>query len=96
MRSFEYGYFLEQPISFEERVDRITTTRGAKREMISQAIEHLPDQFTVKEVRRACPGVSPDMIRVVLREFQKENKLICKGHGPGAIWKKKGNIPKRG
>ena len=81
---------------FEERVGTITTTRGAKRKMVCHAIEHLPDQFTVKEVRRACPGVSPDMIRVVLREFQKEDNLVCLGHGPGAIWKKKGNIPKKG
>ncbi len=80
----------------EERVGTITTTRGAKRDMVRYAIERLPDNFTVKEVRRICPGVSPDMVRLVLREFQKENKLICTGHGPGAIWKKKGNIPKKG
>ena len=50
-----------------------------------QAIERLPGQFTVKELRRACPGVSPDMVRVVLQEFQKENLLTCTGHGPGAL-----------
>jgi len=81
---------------FEERVGAITTARGAKREMVCQAIERLPDQFTAKEIRRACPGVSPDMVRVVLREFQKENKLRCVGHGPGAVWQKRGNIPKKG
>ncbi len=41
-------------------------------------------------------GVSPDMVRVVLREFQKENPLTCTGHGPGALWKKKGNMKKIG
>jgi len=74
----------------------LSIARGAKREMVRYTIERLPDQFTVKEVRQACPGVSPDMVRVVLREFQKENKLMCIGHGPGAIWEKKGNIPKKG
>ena len=81
---------------FEERVGAITTARGAKREMVQHAIDRLPDQFTVREIRRACPGVSPDMVRLVLREFQKENKLVCTGHGPGASWKKKGNTPKKG
>ena len=81
---------------FEERVGTITTARGAKREMVRQAVERLPDQFTMKELRRACPGVSPDMVRVVLRELQRKNLLACTGHGPGAFWKKRGNVPKKG
>lgn len=94
-----WNYFLGTLIAackeFEERVGTITTTRGAKREMVHQAVERLPEQFTVRELRRACPGVSPDMVRVVLRELQKENVLVCMGRGPGALWKKKGNIPKK-
>ncbi len=81
---------------FEERVGTITTARGARREMVRQAVERLPAQFTVRELRLACPGVSPDMVRVVLRELQKENLLTCTGHGPGALWRKRGNIPKKG
>jgi hypothetical protein len=79
-----------------ERVRSLTTTRGAKREMVRQAVRRLPDQFTVQDLRRACPGVSPDMVRVVLRDLQKVNVLTCTGRGPGALWKKKGNIPKKG
>ena len=63
-------------------------------EMIRQTIERFPDEFTAKELRHACPGVSPDMIRVVLRELQKEKRLSCAGHGPAAVWKRRGNIPK--
>jgi len=92
--NYFFGTLIAAYKEFEERVGTITTARGAKREMICQAIERLPDQFTAKEIRRACPGVSPDMVRVVLREFQKENKLTCIGHGPGAVWKKRGNVPK--
>lgn len=95
-----WNYFLGTLIAaykeFEERVGTITTARGAKREMVRQAVERLPDQFTAQELRRACPGVSPDMVRVVLRELQKENLLTCTGRGPAALWKKKGNIPKKG
>lgn len=102
--AYEVGRYitLEQLIKeskesyFEERVGAITTARGAKREMARKAIERLPDQFTVKELRRACPGASPDMVRVVTRELRKEYLLTCTGHGPGALSKKKGNMKKIG
>lgn len=93
-----WNYFLGTIIAayreFEDHVRTITTARGAKREMVRQAVERLPHEFTAKELRRACPGVSPDTVRVVLRELQKEKLLICTGHGPGALWRKRGNIPK--
>lgn len=95
-----WNYFLGTLIAaykeFEERVGTITTARGAKREMVRQAVGRLHDQFSVQELRRACPGVSPDMVRVVLRELQADNLLTCTGRGPGALWRKKGNIPKKG
>jgi Fic family protein len=95
-----WNYFLGTLIAahkeFEEGVGTITTIRGAKREMVRQAVERLPAQFTIQELRRACPGVSPDMVRVVLRELQKEGVLSCTGRGPGATWKRKGIIRKRG
>jgi len=65
-----WNYFLGTLVAaykeFEERVVTITTARGGKREMARQAIEQLPGQFTVKELRWAFPGpgVSPGMVRV--------------------------------
>jgi Fic family protein len=91
-----WDYFLGTLIAgyrqFEERVGRIASARGAKRGMVQQAIERLPDQFTLRELRRACPGVSPDMVRFVLRELRDKRLLNCSGRGPGAIWRKRGNI----
>lgn len=89
-----YGTLISAYKEFEDRVGHLKTARGAKGEMVRQAIERLPDEFTAKELRHACPGVSPDMIRVVLRELQKEKRLTCAGHGPAAVWRRKGNIPK--
>ena len=95
-----WNYFLGTLIAayreFEERVGILATSRGAKRDMVRQAVARLPDRFTVRELRRACPGVSPDMVRLVLRELQKEGFLTCTGRGPGSVWQKKGNIPKKG
>jgi len=62
-----WNYFLGTLVAaykeFEERVGTITTAKGAKRKMVQQAVERLPDQFTVKELRRACQGASQDMVR---------------------------------
>lgn len=74
----------------------VALARGEKRGIVLQAVARLPEQFTAQELRRACPGVSPEMVRVVLRELQKENLIISDGHGPGAVWRKKGIITEKG
>ena len=74
----------------------ITPVRGEKRGIVLQAVAKLPEQFTAQELRRSCPAVSPEMVRVVLRELQKDNLLVSEGHGPGAVWCKRDNISKKG
>ncbi|MFZ5996299.1 MAG: Fic family protein [Nitrospirota bacterium] len=81
---------------FEERVGQVTSPKGAKTELIISAVNAFLGEFTLSDLERACPGVSRDMIRRVLRELQKENKVECLGRGPGALWKKRGNILERG
>lgn len=43
---------------FEPRVGTLTSARGAKREMVRNAISRLPQRFTIGELKRTCPGVS--------------------------------------
>ena len=74
----------------------VALARGEKRGIVLQAVARLPEQFTAQELRRSCPGVSPEMVRVVLRELQKENLIISDGHGPGAVWRKRGIITEKG
>jgi hypothetical protein len=50
----------------------------------------MPGRFTLQELERACPGVSRDMVRRVLREMRKREKVECLGRGPGAQWRQKG------
>ncbi|MBI4667477.1 MAG: Fic family protein [Nitrospinae bacterium] len=80
----------------EERVGQVKSPRGAKTELIESAINSFTGEFTLSDLERACPGVSRDMVRRVLRDLQKAKKVECLGRGPGASWKKKGNTPKRG
>lgn len=81
---------------FESRVGQVKSPRGAKTEFIESAIDGFEREFTLSDVERACPGVSRDMVRVVLRDLQKSKRVECVGRGPGALWKKKGNTSKKG
>jgi hypothetical protein len=75
---------------FEERAGQVKTARGAKTALVEAAIGGFPGDFTLSTLERACPGVSRDMIRRVLRDKQKAGGVTCLGRGPGAVWRKKG------
>jgi Fic family protein len=81
---------------FENRVAQTKSPRGTKTEFIESAVNGFEQEFTLSDLQKACPGVSRDMIRIVLRNLQKVKKVACLGRGPGALWKKKGNTLKRG
>lgn len=81
---------------FEERVGQLRTPKGAKTELVKSAIDSFTGEFSLSDLERACPNVSRDMIRMVLRELQGRKKVECLGRGPGALWRKRGNISKIG
>lgn len=93
-----WSYFLGTVIAaykeFEDRVGTLAATRGAKGGAVRHAVARLPDQFSMRELRKACPGVSPEMVRVVLRELHKDGLIAPSGKGPGTVWKKRGNVSK--
>ncbi|OHC64416.1 MAG: cell filamentation protein Fic [Rhodocyclales bacterium RIFCSPLOWO2_02_FULL_63_24] len=74
---------------FAERVGEIAAPRGSKRELVLAALVRVPGEFTIAELEQACPGVSRDMIRTVLREQQTAGGLNCVGRGPAARWVRK-------
>jgi Fic family protein len=81
---------------FEERLGHTQSPRGAKTEMVEVAVNAMSGEFTLNQLESACPGVSRDMIRRVLRSLQKIGDVECLGRGPGAAWRKRGNTPIRG
>jgi Fic family protein len=74
---------------FENRLGQIKSPRGAKTQMIEAAIGKFHGSFSVSQIENACPGVSRDMIRRVLRNLQEGSNVECLGRGPGAEWRKK-------
>lgn len=81
---------------FEARVGEVKTPRGAKTELVASAATDFAGEFSLSDLERACPGVSRDMVRRVLRDLQAQGKVECMGRGPGARWRNKGNTAKRG
>jgi hypothetical protein len=73
---------------FEARVGDTRSPRGTKSELVHHAIERAADPFRVADLQRACPGVSLDMIRRVLKEEQRAGRVECLGRGPTAAWRK--------
>jgi Fic family protein len=74
---------------FERRLGQVKSPRGAKTEMIEHAIESNVGEFGITDLERACPGVSRDMIRLLLRDLKAAGRIECLGRGPGAKWRKR-------
>jgi hypothetical protein len=74
---------------FEDRMGRIKSPRGAKTGLIEKAVRDFSSEFSVSDLERACPSVSRDMVRRVLRDLQARGDVECLGRGPGALWRKR-------
>jgi Fic family protein len=80
---------------FEQRAGEVKSPRGAKTVLVETAIDGFAGEFTLGELERACPGVSRDMVRRVLRQLQKKGRVACLGRGPSAHWRRKGSTLKK-
>ena len=81
---------------FERRVGQTTSPKGAKTAMIEAAVESLTGHFSISDLERACPGVSRDMVRRVLRQLKQRGEVEPLGRGPGTLWRKRGSTLKKG
>ena len=90
-----WGVMLRAYREFEERVGQVTTGRGAKTAHIRRVVERRVAPFAISEIEAECPGISRDMIRVVLRRLREEGVLDVEGAGRGARWSKRSPDPAR-
>ena len=75
---------------FEERVGQVTSPRGTKTELVTAAIERRANPFRIADLQTACPGVSVDLIRRVLKNLRADGKVKCLGRGQNAQWSRVG------
>lgn len=81
-----WGALLRAYKEFEERVGTIERGRGAKGDRVRAEILKRTLPFSISEIEEACPGVSRDMVRLVLRTMKAEGLIAPTGKGRGAKW----------
>lgn len=85
MRYF-WGTLLRAYAEFEERVGTLRGGRGAKADIVQEAVGRRLAPFAISEIEGDCPGVSRDWIRIVLRRMRDDGRLEVRGKGRGAKW----------
>lgn len=85
-----WGTSLRAYREFEERVGKITGVRGSKTAHIRRTVDRTLGPFSISDMESECPGISRDMIRLVLRKLRDEGVLELKGRGRGSKWKRLG------
>jgi Fic family protein len=81
-----WGALLRAYKEFEERVGTIERGRGSKGERVRAQVLKRSLPFSISEIEEACPGVSRDMVRLVLRAMKAEGLIAPTGKGRGAKW----------
>jgi Fic family protein len=84
--NYFWGTLLRAYREFEERVGTIRTGKGSKTEQIKQAVGRRLGPFAISDIESDCPGISRDMIRIVLRQLRDEKVIVRQGKGRGAKW----------
>jgi Fic family protein len=79
--------------SYADFENRVIAERGASAMTKVERVRHwamtaAPREFTMREVRRAVPGVSDPSIRLALRSLRDEGKLKSAGSGRAAVWRR--------
>ena len=83
-----WGALLRAYREFEERVGTIERGRGSKGDRVRAEVLGRTLPFSISEIEEACPGVSRDMVRLVLRAMKSEGLIESTGKGRGAKWKR--------
>lgn len=71
----------------EKRAGQVKAPRGAKAELVLDAIRGQSGNFRLSDIERACPGVGREWIRSLLSDLKAAGETSCRGKGPGARWR---------
>ena len=81
-----WGALLRSYKEFEERVGTFDHARGNKGARVRAEALKRTQPFSISELEDACPGVSRDMVRLVLRAMKAEGLIASTGKGRSAKW----------
>jgi Fic family protein len=83
-----WGALLRAYKEFEERVGTYTHGRGNKGDRVRAQVLQRTQPFSISEIEESCPGISRDMVRLVLRAMKVEGLIEPTGKGRSAKWVK--------
>ncbi|MCH9625147.1 MAG: hypothetical protein S4CHLAM123_03160 [Chlamydiales bacterium] len=86
--NYFWGVLIRAYKEFESRVGSLVTGKGNKSDHIKDTVLSIEIPFSISDIERACPAVSRDTIRMVLRLLRDEKLIYSTGKGRGAKWKK--------
>lgn len=82
-----WGVLLRAYREFEQRVGEVRKGRGAKSAQVREQALARRRPFSISEIEAACPGVSHDTVRMVLRQMKSEGLISPTGKGRSAKWR---------
>jgi Fic family protein len=83
-----WGALLRAYKEFEARVGNIEHGRGAKGDRVRAEILKRNLPFSISEIEEACPGISRDTVRIILRAMKAEGLIAPTGKGRNARWQR--------
>lgn len=84
--NYFWGTLLRAYREFEDRVGTLSSGKGSKTVHVRRAAQSRVAPFAISDIEADCPGVSRDMIRLVLRQLRDEGVIAVKGRGRAAKW----------
>lgn len=73
---------------FEKRTE-VVAGQGSKRKLVESFIAtSLKNEFSMADIRQACPGVGDAYIKQILQELKARGVVASQGRGRGAKWKR--------
>ncbi|OIN97530.1 cell filamentation protein Fic [Candidatus Desantisbacteria bacterium CG1_02_38_46] len=86
--NYFYGVLIAAYKEFESRIG-VFKGKGHKTEQVKSVIQRSIKPFSIVDIEEACPNVTRDTIRKVLRELRDEGVIKPTSMGRGAKWVKK-------
>jgi Fic family protein len=81
-----WGVLIAAYKEFEARVGTLRSGRGAKTDMVEEAVSRRTGAFSIADIEADSPGITRDWIRIVLRRMRDEGRVELRGTGRGAKW----------
>ncbi len=86
---YNLGLLVAAYKELEERVSIIDSEKGSKTAWVMEAITNLPNEFSIGDVVKLCPGISRPMIRHILNTLRDQGEIVSIGAGRSAKWQKR-------